>query len=217
MARSQAPPQADPSTPRKPQARGLQSARNLMTAATTLFIAQGVEATTVDQIVLQAGIAKGTFYHHFASKAALLAALQESVIADFEAHIDQAVSACPPENLWLRLETWSRAACEGYIHMEPLYNIVFGGEPPRWTASDTQCIRDLTALLKEGHAQGLWTVDHPHLTATFMFRGLLGVIDDLFLTGKKPSNAQRHVVRLVRNLVTAPPPQSTGSVQADKS
>lgn len=48
----------------------------LMAAAEDLFVRQGVEATTIDQIVAQAGVAKGTFYHYFSSKADVLAALR---------------------------------------------------------------------------------------------------------------------------------------------
>lgn len=48
----------------------------LMAAAEDLFVRQGVEATTIDQIVARAGVAKGTFYHYFSSKADVLAALR---------------------------------------------------------------------------------------------------------------------------------------------
>lgn len=40
-----------------------------------LFFAQGFDSTSVNEIILRAGISKGAFYHHFASKEALLEAL----------------------------------------------------------------------------------------------------------------------------------------------
>jgi AcrR family transcriptional regulator len=44
----------------------------LYEAALTLFRVQGYEATTVDQITRQAGLAKGTFFNYFPTKDAVL-------------------------------------------------------------------------------------------------------------------------------------------------
>jgi AcrR family transcriptional regulator len=41
-------------------------------AAVDLFAQQGYDGTSVAQVIGQAGVAKGGFYHHFASKEALL-------------------------------------------------------------------------------------------------------------------------------------------------
>ena len=41
-------------------------------AAQHLFETRGFAATTVDDIVSRAGVAKGAFYHHFESKEILL-------------------------------------------------------------------------------------------------------------------------------------------------
>jgi len=41
-------------------------------AAVELFARQGYDGTSVAQVISQAGVAKGGFYHHFASKEALL-------------------------------------------------------------------------------------------------------------------------------------------------
>jgi len=50
-----------------------QSARErVLYAAVALFARQGYDATSVAQVISQAGVAKGGFYHHFASKEALL-------------------------------------------------------------------------------------------------------------------------------------------------
>ena len=49
-------------------------------ASWDLFREQGFENTTVDEIIARAGIAKGTFYHHFQGKSSLLGTL--SVVLD---------------------------------------------------------------------------------------------------------------------------------------
>jgi AcrR family transcriptional regulator len=44
----------------------------VLDAAVELFAQQGYDGTSVAQVIGQAGVAKGGFYHHFASKEALL-------------------------------------------------------------------------------------------------------------------------------------------------
>jgi AcrR family transcriptional regulator len=44
----------------------------VLDAAVDLFAQQGYDGTSVAQVIGQAGVAKGGFYHHFASKEALL-------------------------------------------------------------------------------------------------------------------------------------------------
>ncbi len=44
----------------------------IVAAAVDLFAEQGFDATSVNQVVVRAGVAKGALYHHFASKDALL-------------------------------------------------------------------------------------------------------------------------------------------------
>jgi len=49
----------------------------LYQAAIDLIGEQGYAGTTVDEIVARAGVAKGTVYYHFKSKADLVSALLE--------------------------------------------------------------------------------------------------------------------------------------------
>jgi AcrR family transcriptional regulator len=44
----------------------------VLDAAVELFAQQGYDGTSVAQVIARAGVAKGGFYHHFASKEALL-------------------------------------------------------------------------------------------------------------------------------------------------
>lgn len=54
--------------------KGEASRAKILKAAETLFMENGVPQTTVADITVRAGIAKGTFYHHFKSKESLVAA-----------------------------------------------------------------------------------------------------------------------------------------------
>lgn len=49
----------------------LTARQKLLQAATSVIRAKGYEATTVDELCAAAGVAKGSFFHHFKSKQAL--------------------------------------------------------------------------------------------------------------------------------------------------
>ncbi len=47
---------------------------SLLDSAASLFVEKGVTATSIEDIAERAGVAKGTFYHYFHDRAAMLAA-----------------------------------------------------------------------------------------------------------------------------------------------
>jgi AcrR family transcriptional regulator len=53
-------------------ARPLDARQRILAVAVDLFAKQGFDGTSVAQVITAAGVAKGGFYHHFASKEALL-------------------------------------------------------------------------------------------------------------------------------------------------
>jgi AcrR family transcriptional regulator len=56
----------------------------LIEAGHALFARQAVESVTVDDLVKQAGVAKGTFYVHFDGLDALIAAVAEDLVQSFD-------------------------------------------------------------------------------------------------------------------------------------
>ncbi len=56
----------------------------LIAAANSLFARQAVESVTVDDVVKEAGVAKGTFYVHFDSLEAVTAAVAEELVHSFD-------------------------------------------------------------------------------------------------------------------------------------
>jgi TetR/AcrR family transcriptional regulator, transcriptional repressor for nem operon len=57
-----------PSAPSKPQPRSVLTRTSLLDAALKVIRTKGYSATTVDDISATAGVTKGSFFHHFASK-----------------------------------------------------------------------------------------------------------------------------------------------------
>lgn len=56
--------------------------QRLFDTAIALFEAEGYDAVSVDRIVAEAGVAKGTFFNHFPSKADVLAAWYERLVSE---------------------------------------------------------------------------------------------------------------------------------------
>jgi AcrR family transcriptional regulator len=70
--------------------------QRLIQAACTLFVRQGYAATTMQQIVQEAGTSIGNCYFYFSNKEALLQAVVEDFAHQIGQAIDAAIAAVPP-------------------------------------------------------------------------------------------------------------------------
>lgn len=61
--------------------------KEIIDKATELFISKGYESTSVNMIVEELGIAKGTFYHYFKSKEEVLEAVLEELLDSYAVNI----------------------------------------------------------------------------------------------------------------------------------
>lgn len=76
--------------------KGEKRKQELLKIAYRLFISKGYEETSIDEIIAEAQIAKGTFYFHFKSKNALLEAIINMMITEEAEQAKQFVSAPLP-------------------------------------------------------------------------------------------------------------------------
>lgn len=74
--------------------KGERRKKELLKIAYRMFIEKGYDNTSIDEIIAEAGIAKGTYYYHFPSKEAALEAVTDMMI-DEEAERARAVVAAP--------------------------------------------------------------------------------------------------------------------------
>lgn len=83
--------------------RGAKTRAVLVSAATALIAERPIEALTVDEIVKEAGVAKGTFYVHFVDMNAMVVAIAEEFIDDIDRTLEpiQAVLEDPVARLAL--------------------------------------------------------------------------------------------------------------------
>lgn len=65
------------------RARQAEETRNLLiSVARALFAERGYAATSIDEVIQRAGVAKGALYHHFTGKEALFRAVYDAVLTD---------------------------------------------------------------------------------------------------------------------------------------
>ena len=69
--------------------------RLLISVATELFTERGYAATSIEDIIQRAGVAKGALYHHFNGKDALFRAVYETVQAEAVTRVMAAALAVP--------------------------------------------------------------------------------------------------------------------------
>src|SRR5260370_31959013 len=65
--------------PNKNVARGEATRAQLIAIATRMFAERGYEETSIEAVLREAGVSRGSLYHHFASKEALFEAVAEEV------------------------------------------------------------------------------------------------------------------------------------------
>jgi AcrR family transcriptional regulator len=70
--------------------------RTLTTAAIDLFLANGYEATTVDEIAAAAGVGRRTFFRYFGAKEDVIFANHDEIVAEMELVFDAADPAREP-------------------------------------------------------------------------------------------------------------------------
>jgi len=162
----------------------------LMDAAEGLFIKNGVAATSIDDIVALADVAKGTFYLHFASKDRLLAALQQRFVARVHENLVRAVNRRRDDDWVGRLDAWVETSIDHYLDDADLHHVVFHEftSDPKEPAHDNRVVEELARLLEGGVQAGAFKAEEALVTATMLFHALHGLVHDSAI-GKRP---QRH-------------------------
>ncbi len=176
----------------RPDRRSLRSRRALIAAAEQLFAARGVEAVSVDDLIVAADLAKGTFYKHFEDKLALARAVVAGVNADVEASITD--GSIGIDDLGLRcalaLCTYARFASANPVRARALLRI----EMAQWR-HERHFERDLGKNIKAGLASGLYRA--PDERSAMLF--VLGVCNALLIAslgGRDPAVAATGLVTM---------------------
>ena len=182
----------EPATTRKPRTQPAEKRRDdLMNAAQKLFIEHGVPGTTIEQIALGADLSKGAFYLHFTSKEEIHLALCERFCRHYSATVREAIAKRPKKDWRGKVTAWARASTAGLLDQGDLVNMLFHVHPiPADTGWDEIVVTPLLELLDAGVRQGAWELSDSRFTATFLYSGLHGVVDDALMSKGRASRAQ---------------------------
>lgn len=150
----------------------------IVDAAQALFFARGYEATPVADIIAKAGVSKGGFYHHFAAKEDVLAALAERLAGEAVAQArpvlaDPARDALARFNAFLgQARAMKREAAPGML---AAFRTLFRPENlvlyHRIHAAQVAVLKPVVAeLIAEGNREGTFRVHDPEATAEILLQ-----------------------------------------------
>lgn len=188
--------------PPGPRQRDLRLA-GLLDAAAALFVEKGIMATSIEDIAERAGVAKGTFYHYFHDRAAMLEALRRRYSQHFADLVDAAMGACAADDWNGRLAAWTTTTVEEYLATYALHDAIFHDPAvcQRCVISEEAFVVSLAALLRDGATAGAWSVEDPVTTAAFMFHGMHGLLDEMIATEADTTTIGPRVIGLFGRLV----------------
>jgi AcrR family transcriptional regulator len=138
-------------------ARGAATRAHLLAVATTLFTERGYEATSIEAVLQESGVSRGSLYHHFKGKDALFEAVLEAVETDIDRRTVEAAAGAPNAAAALR------AGCRAWVTIagDPVVQRIVLTDAPavlgwqRWRAAEERhalgLIRGaLSAIARDG-------------------------------------------------------------------
>ena len=131
--------------------RGQATRAHLVDVATRLFAERGYDGTSIEAVLAEAGVSRGSLYHHFPGKDALFWAVLEGVAARVGQQLADATRDAPDPVAALRAEclAWIRLADDQVVRQTALIDApaVLGWE--RWRELDEQgSLRPIRAALE---------------------------------------------------------------------
>ncbi|WP_337188782.1 TetR/AcrR family transcriptional regulator [Phenylobacterium sp.] len=182
--------------------------REILAAAEAVVREKGVGGFSVSDVTQRAAIAKGSFYLHFESKDAVVAALRERFVEDILSEVATRVDTCAPDDWDGQLDAWVRhglALCLSPRNLA-LNEILFhGGGAPGLRedlTSHGRGVAHLRDLIARGATAGAWSASDPKLVAVFLYSALHGVLDHAAVSGEDdPERLASALIRLCRRVL----------------
>jgi AcrR family transcriptional regulator len=178
---------------------GEQRRSDLLDAAESLVLADGVDLLRIDDVTTGAGVAKGTFYLHFTSKDDLIAALRDRYVERFVARQRQAAEQATGIE---QVEAWLLAGVTEYLSDTRLHDVLFRHGSPAQRPGSAQpnlAVQALRELLEEVAAD----VPDPGATAIFLYHAMHGTADHVLHVPEDRQRMLDEAARICRRLLGA--------------
>jgi AcrR family transcriptional regulator len=155
--------------------RKLELRARIVDAAVDLFDQKGVEATQVQEICLQADVARKTFFNYFPSKRHLLREIAQVGVDQLLADIESARKqpTCSRDRILYFFERLAENADDaGPMHRELLTEMVHTAHEAGTEGEQARQLHDaFGSLIRDGHALGDLSTAHASDTLTEMLMG----------------------------------------------
>lgn len=154
--------------------------REIILASRSLFLSQGYESTTMQDVMTKLRIAKGTTYHYFKSKEELLEAVVEDMVTEYVSAIEKALNECKGNALKKMqvLVTTGRITSSSSNTLDALHRSDNRGMHARLLAVTIIKLAPLYAcIIAQGHEEGVFHVEHPLECAEILLAGIQFVTD----------------------------------------
>ena len=142
--------------------RGRATRGVLIDAATRLFATQGYDGTSVEAVLREAGVSRGSLYHHFPGKDALFLAVLEAVDVRINAGLADAMRDAPDGVAALKTGclAWIRMAADPVIRQVVLLDApaVLGSR--RFESEQQRSLGDVKAALADAVRAGSIRPEH---------------------------------------------------------
>ncbi|MEV8241780.1 TetR family transcriptional regulator [Microbacterium testaceum] len=167
----------------------------VVAAARELFLANGVEATSVDAIARRAGVAKGTVYLSFPAKQHLVHAIEEEFDALILDRLHTATDTAPPDAA-TAAAAWCVALVEVSLENLEVHDFLFYGRTARVAERtvDATLSADLAGLLRD---RGVTDAEE---VAVFLIGGVTALADLAIL---RQDDDRAGLLGMVERFVTA--------------
>ena len=165
------------------QHRSEETRAHILQAAITLFAKNGYDASSVAEICQAAGVSKGAFYHHFASKQAVFQSLLEGWLAGLNLQMDALLNNAPDVPAgFMRLVSMASPIfrdAQGQFPMFLEFWTQSSRDPLLWAtaiAPYRHFLQLFTDALAKGIQQGSIRPVDPKLTAQALLALAMGVV-----------------------------------------
>lgn len=200
------------------QSVGNGTRERILDAATRLFLQYGYKRTTVDDIAVEAGVAKGSIYVHFSSKEDVFATFCRRVcrlvidrmeaIAAVDGPVEQRlVDMMLDSGLYI----WD--FCHQAPHAPQLWAEVIAAASKYALEAYAEARKIAAGVIAEGQRQGVFRRDQSAEDAAWLFQLALQGFDPPFMLVDSREQIERQLPQLmdllIRGLKVAPP-QGTG-------
>jgi AcrR family transcriptional regulator len=149
----------------------------LLEAAEAVFVERGITRATIDEITARAGVAKGTFYLYFSSKAEVVQALNDRLWQGHVALASAAAEALAEGDWWAEVDGFVERVLDYDLEHREWHRLVAqSGNPDLDHAPETeqQMIDLVAAAIQIGVDRGACQASDPLMTATLLYRAVQG-------------------------------------------